>query len=277
MQNKFKVNIPLAILITLFSVLYQRSTGPTYPRKFTIKTEQGETKVKLLRSHVSDFDAPVQIPVLGKDPAGTLTYRRFPTNDEWHTVPLRVENNMLVGALPKQPPAGKHQYFLNVVFDGVNHQLGTAEDPITIRFKGDVPIYILGPHIFFMFFSMLIGLIAALEAFSKTQTYSRLSKVTLFCIVTGGMILGPIVQKFAFGVYWAGIPFGWDLTDNKLLLAVCGWIFAAIMNWKKAHRWSVMIAMGIQFATYLIPHSTMGSQLNYESGRVETLKEFKGP
>ena len=34
----------------------------------------------------------------------------------------------------------------------------------------------------------------------------------------GGMILGPIVQKYAFGAYWTGIPFGHDLTDAKNLV-----------------------------------------------------------
>ncbi len=47
------------------------------------------------------------------------------------------------------------------------------------------------------------------------------------------MILGPIVQKYAFGELWTGIPFGWDLTDNKTLIAFLFWILAVIMNRKK--------------------------------------------
>ncbi|MCK7537691.1 MAG: hypothetical protein MZV63_45435 [Marinilabiliales bacterium] len=48
-----------------------------------------------------------------------------------------------------------------------------------------------------------------------------------------GMILGPVVQKYAFGDLWTGIPFGWDLTDNKTLIAVFAWILAVVMNRKK--------------------------------------------
>ena len=46
-----------------------------------------------------------------------------------------------------------------------------------------------------------------------------LTFLTMGSLFLGGMLLGPIVQNFAFGDYWTGIPFGWDLTDNKTLLA----------------------------------------------------------
>ena len=277
MQNRFKVNIPLAIIITLISVLYQRATGPTYPQKFYLPSELGEVKVKLLRSHGGESDAPVQLPVLGKDPVATLTYKRWPTNDDWTTVTMQLKDNQLVAALPVQPPAGKHQYFVNYTYDGVNHTLGTEKEPITIRFKGDVPIFILAPHIFFMFLSMLIASLAALEAWSKTETYPLLAKTAFSSLFIGGMVLGPMVQKYAFGVFWAGIPFGWDLTDNKLLIGVVSWFIAAALNFKKPNRGAVITAAVILYAIYSIPHSTMGSQLNYDSGKVETLKELKGP
>ncbi len=56
---------------------------------------------------------------------------------------------------------------------------------------------------------------------------------TLFLFIAGGMILGPLVQYFAFGELWTGIPFGWDLTDNKTLIALIFWILAVVMNRKK--------------------------------------------
>jgi hypothetical protein len=46
------------------------------------------------------------------------------------------------------------------------------------------------------------------------------------------MILGPVVQKFAFGEYWTGFPFGTDLTDNKTLIAFIGWIIALVAVFK---------------------------------------------
>ena len=41
----------------------------------------------------------------------------------------------------------------------------------------------------------------------------------LLLLAVGGFILGPLVQNYAFGELWTGVPFGWDLTDNKTLIA----------------------------------------------------------
>ena len=84
------------------------------------------------------------------------------------------------------------------------------------------------------------------------------------------MILGPLVQKYAFGVYWAGFPFDWDLTDNKLLIAVIAWSIALILNIKKRNRFVTIIAAIVLIGVYSIPHSMQGSQYNYDQGKVET-------
>lgn len=270
MKNNFKVNIPLAVLITLLFVIYQRTTGPTYPKKFTIKHADAKAKVKLLRSQGGSIDAPIQIPILTENTTGTVTYKRFPTNDEWTTVELQKQNNQLVGSLPNQPPAGKIQYYITLNQDGEKVELGTEQKPVLIRYKGEVPTFILAPHIFFMFLSMLLAMLCALEAIKKTEAFPMIAKMTFGSLFIGGMILGPIVQKYAFGVYWAGFPFDWDLTDNKLLIGVLAWLTAMLLNLKKSNRIAAISAAAVLFGVYIIPHSTMGSQYNYEAGKVET-------
>jgi hypothetical protein len=87
----------------------------------------------------------------------------------------------------------------------------------------------------------------------------------------GGLILGPVVQKYAFGAYWTGWPFGQDLTDNKTLVA---WIFWAIALWRlhknPANRTWPAIAMVVLLLVFLIPHSMFGSELDYSTGEVTT-------
>lgn len=265
-KNNFKISIPIAILITLISIIYQRSTGPTYPKKFTVQN----TKLKFLRSHGGQTDAPLEIPKFTENTTATLTYKRYPTNDEWTEIPFNVEQNLLSAKLPNQPPAGKLQYFIKLNIDNQTHELGTAAEPILIRFKGDVPTFILAPHIFFMFLSMLLSGLAASEAFQNTESYRAITKATFFCLLVGGMILGPIVQKYAFDVYWAGFPFDWDLTDNKLLIGVLAWFTALMFNLKKKNRVATIMAAIILIGVYSIPHSMMGSQYNYEKGKIET-------
>ena len=67
MTQKFKITIPLAILVTLITVIYQRSTGPTYPKKFMIGEGDAAVKVKFPRSHGGSTDAPIEIPKVSKN------------------------------------------------------------------------------------------------------------------------------------------------------------------------------------------------------------------
>ena len=67
----------------------------------------------------------------------------------------------------------------------------------------------------------------------------------------GGMILGPIVQNFAFGELWTGVPFGWDLTDNKTLIAFLFWIIAVVMNRKKEKPLYTILAAVVLTADFL--------------------------
>jgi ABC-type uncharacterized transport system permease subunit len=89
-------------------------------------------------------------------------------------------------------------------------------------------------------------------------------------LTIGGFGLGMLVQHYAFGPYWTGIPFGWDMTDNKTLVAFLAWLVAVIAVWNKGkimqqpgRKWFVLAAAVITLLAYLIPHSVMGSELDY--------------
>ena len=113
---------------------------------------------------------------------------------------------------------------------------------------------------------MFLSTAAGLEALVKGKYIFQLTLWTSIFLFFGGMILGPVVQKFAFGEFWTGIPFGIDLTDNKTLIAMIAWLLAL---WKakneKSGRYWVIAAAIILLAVYSIPHSTLGSELNYET------------
>lgn len=271
-KHNFKISIPLAIVITLVAVIYQRSTGPTYPKKMYLPQGDDEILVKFPRSHGGKTDAPVEIPKLSDDMTGTITYKRFPTKDEWTTADFKDVGNRLIFNLPHQPPAGKFIYYMNIKYGEQNIDLASKDDPIMIRFKGAVPTFILAPHIFCMFLSMLLSVVALFEAFFNTQSYKLIGRITLGALMFGGMFLGPIVQKYAFGVYWAGFPYDWDLTDNKLLIGVLAWVMGVALSIKGEKKWPTIVAAIILFAVYSIPHSMMGSQYDYEKGEVITDK-----
>ena len=83
-------------------------------------------------------------------------------------------------------------------------------------------------------------------------------------LVIGGLMLGPIVQRIAFGAYWTGWPYGHDLTDNKTLIAFLAWLTATILAWRRANtRLAVTLGWVVMMGIFLIPHSARGSQLDW--------------
>jgi hypothetical protein len=119
-----------------------------------------------------------------------------------------------------------------------------------------------------MFIAMLFSTLAGLMAVIKYPLYNKYAVWTLVLFTAGGMVLGPIVQYDAFGDFWTGIPFGWDLTDNKTLIAFIFWVLAVIMNRKKERPVYVVLAAIVLLLVYSIPHSMFGSQLDYNTGTV---------
>jgi len=257
----------LAFAITLGAAFYQRATGPTNPKKTSVMINGVSSEQKLKRSQTNTRPCKIDL-TLPEDIKGTIFYRRFPSEAPWSSVTMERSDMHLTGVLPSQPAAGKLQYYI-VLNDADGSAIPVMKDnPVVIRFKGNVPAIIMIPHIIIMFIAMLLSNLSGLfGAFGKAG-YKRYGVITLMLLLAGGMILGPLVQYYAFGELWTGIPFGWDLTDNKTLVAIMFWIIAVVMNRRKESRaWTVIAAL-ILLLIYSIPHSLFGSQLNYESGEV---------
>ena len=143
------------------------------------------------------------------------------------------------------------------------------EDTLIIRFKDPVPLGVLVPHIIFMFIGLLVGVRTALGAAFHPVGLRKLAWTTLGLMTVGGMILGPIVQKYAFGAFWTGWPFGYDLTDNKTLIMWIVWVGVALVSGQAAlprdwvARGAILVAAVVMMTVYLIPHSLRGSELDY--------------
>jgi hypothetical protein len=90
---------------------------------------------------------------------------------------------------------------------------------------------------------------------------------TILSLLLGGFILGPLVQWYAFGVWWSGVPFGYDWTDNKVLVELIFWLLALYLNrGERRDRQSVVLAGIITLVVYFIPHSIFGSEYDYRTG-----------
>ncbi len=267
----------IAVVVMLSAAIYQRRTGPTYPFRGDLVVAGDTTSFRLIRSEETVRDAVVEVPVpAGEDVAGSLYWRRYPTDDPFTAVPMQRSGDTLTAPLPAQPAAGKLEYRIELNEpDGVVVRIpgdySADEATIIIRFKDPVPLGVLIPHVLFMFFAILVGVRSGLAAGVGRTDYRRYAWVALGLMSIGGMILGPIVQKHAFGAYWTGWPHGYDLTDNKTLIMWLVWVIAcAVLGLarksevrEKAGRAVVVVATLVMLAVYLVPHSFRGSELDY--------------
>jgi hypothetical protein len=242
-------------------------TGPTYPVRGTVNLGGEEIRLRLQRSHSIAGRQPIVVRVPDKAVSGEVEWRRFPTADPWRAEPLARDGDELRAELPPpteplMPAAGKLEYRVQLSRDGV--KAAFPEVPAITRFKGDVPAIVLSPHILAMFIGMLLSTRAALAALFGGRIRGA-TYLTLALLVAGGLILGPIVQKMAFGEYWTGVPWGWDLTDNKTLIAALAWALAAWRVHKgSGARPAVILAALATLVVFAIPHSVWGSEAKWQ-------------
>jgi hypothetical protein len=254
----------LAFIITLASAVYQRFTGPTYPVSGRVSLAGKELKYRLARSHGGKSNQPVEIKTGDPQITGDILWRRFRTDDPWTRVPMQFSDGVLKGELPWQPPAGKLEYQVELSAPGGAAPL-PASGPVVTRFKGDVPVVVLVLHIMAMFGGMLLSTRAGLEFLRPGGNLRRLTLWTICFLAVGGAFLGPLVQKYAFDAYWTGWPFGADLTDNKTAVALLGWIgvYFALKRSRRPQGWATLAAV-VTLAVFMIPHSVLGSELDYK-------------
>ena len=274
----------LAFLITISAAIYQRKTGPTYPKQQTVTANGISYQLKLVRSLGLDEDPAVKLAINDTSIKAKIYYRRYRSKDEFQTADFHFKSKPIHSYLmnkifkvdkdegfyaevPQQPAAGKIEYYFELTDrSGINTYL--KETPVVIRFKGGVPLAILLPHILFMFIAMLFSTLSGLLATFRIPSFREFGLWTFGCLFIGGMILGPLVQLYAFGELWTGVPFGWDLTDNKTLIAFLFWILAVIMNRRRDRPFYTVLASVVLLLIYSIPHSMFGSQLDYNTGSV---------
>ncbi len=259
----------LAVILMMATAVYQRRTGPTHPARGTVTLADTDIAYKLKRSETTGTDARMAVAVPDGPITGKLQWRRYPTQEAYTAIEMQRDGDELFAVLPTQPPAGKVEFRVQLEAEEQVAML-PVEGPSVLRYKGDVPAAVLIPHILFMFLGMVWGLRTMLELSAGRHRVRRQAWTSLALMVAGGLMLGPAVQYYAFGEAWTGVPFGWDLTDNKTLVMVVAWgIGCGFVGLKgeiaKRARVAMFVAGVVMLVVYLIPHSLFGSTLNYEA------------
>ncbi len=254
-----------AFVIAVVLGAFQRMTGPTYPVSGEARVGSAVVDYTLARSHGGDGGLAVSVPRTTPDLEGSVLWRRWPTDEEWRRLLMEPVAGDLMAVIPHQPPAGKVEYRILLEQEGARVSI-PAEETVVARFRGDVPAWVLIPHILAMFGAMLVAsrlLLGQLRGGGEERP--ALVLATMILLVVGGLFLGPVVQKFAFDAYWTGWPFGSDLTDNKTAVAVLAWLPATLLALRRRRtRLAVVLGWVVMMGVFLIPHSMRGSQLDWE-------------
>lgn len=264
-NKKYSLFWIFAIYFTVFAAEYQKMTGPTYPVSGKVTLNNNEINYKLIRTAENENDAEISLNVPDQSVTGTIKYRRFKSHDTLTSAKMVRSGDKLIFMMPRLAAAGKMMY--DITLQSGDEQVilaGRDGMPVVMRYKGHVPLPILIPHILCMFLGLLFSTRTAIEALIKGTSTYKYALLTLLFLIPGGLILGPFVQKFAFGAYWTGWPFGHDLTDNKTIIMVLVWVIAAIKLRKDPQNrvWPVVAAVMV-LIVFLIPHSALGSEIDY--------------
>jgi hypothetical protein len=272
MKKKTTLFWMLAILITLAAALFQRMTGPTNPKqvRFTLNGNEYRSKMPRSITNTGDFcNFNFTIKNLPDEVVASLFVRKYRSDEEWAQLPAARTGERFSVKLPIAPPAAKMEYYVSL-----ETEKGIARgENIVMRYKDNVPATLLIPHILLMFTAMLLSNLAGLLAFFRRERYMGYAKIAFACLLLGGLVLGCLVQKAAFGHYWTGFPLGNDMTDNKTLFVFLFWLIALIANWKSGKR-PVLVGLAAVFMllVYCIPHSLGGSEYDYQNREVMTGK-----
>ena len=200
----------MAIVITLSAAAYQRMTGPTYPLGGKVIIDGQEIKYKFGRSHGGNTNQLVSLYFSDSTYQAIIKFTYYKTDKPWQSIVMHWKDGHFSAELPNQPPAGKLEYYIRLSKQSQKYTIPIDRTVVT-RFKGEVPAIVLIPHVLFMFIAMLISSLSALEAVVEGKRLKFYVILTTIMLFMGGMILGPVVQKFAFGEFWTGVPFGFDL------------------------------------------------------------------
>ena len=183
----------------------------------------------------------------------------FPRMNNWSFWLLPVAGLFLMSSffLPGGAVAGKRD-----ILDRIDHDATAAKKIERILHPGTYNANPLSAAAAVTATTGGLGNIPVSLAEDAAAVFISIAAIALLGI--GGLFLGPLVQKAAFGAYWTGWPFGTDLTDNKTAVAVLAWVVAAFRaRGGRDARLAVGVAALVTLAVFMVPHSAWGSQVDW--------------
>ncbi|MFH1050501.1 MAG: hypothetical protein V1779_06170 [bacterium] len=280
-KNKSVILWAMSIILMAGVVVYQKTTGPTYPKKGDKEIYGINIDYSLPRSNDGAYTVKVLILDESRTLHGKYKIKRFKSHDDWSEYELQRNGDSLSFIIPHQSAAGKvmYQIFLTI---GDKPIIVLNKNPVVLRFRNNVPGVVVIFHLIFIFATITLSVRTGFEAFFRGNKVKIFTILTLLSLILGGFVFGPLMQKFAFGAYWTGWPMKGlfniaDLTDTKTFVALMFWLIALWATYKKpeGRKWQIAASI-VLIIVYMIPHSLLGSEIDYtkiEKKKIEQISE----
>jgi len=280
-----KLRIIIALLLTLVLLSIARRVSERKPELKVVEQEGTKIEHTTVVEKVGGGDVQIYAEISTPEPIADhkvkLVYRI--DQDDFLSVTMLSEDESsrnFFATIPSQEKGKRAYYYLTATDKSGNEvtlpdRVNLLNAPFMIKFKGIVALPIIGAHIFSMFATIIfvfLALFCSVDLLKGKQVLPKLSTYTVFTslfIFLGGFPLGFLVAHQTFGVAWGGIPFGWDITDNKTLILLAYWLVLLYLIRKTIAKrrvgldvvgnrlLSVMTILGVilTLLVYLIPHS----------------------
>jgi hypothetical protein len=236
--------IAVAILFTLLLLAFTRKTTAVRSVHLTVQQEG-----ILIDHHTVPKQMGDEIPVMSAKVEGAsevkLVYK-IGKDGHYQSVkmsPSAGEENVFEASIPLHPKGMKAWYYLEAVDQRAAEEVKVTLPqpnsgqikPIRHKFEGEVPAYIIVPHILSIFAAFLFATLTLFSAIDLKRGKGtlkrsvRLCGATLLLLFIGFFPFGWAMNYFAFGVLWEAFPFGRDVTDNKSQIMFLFWLVTLVM------------------------------------------------
>jgi hypothetical protein len=271
------LRVVIAVLMTLLVIVSARYFGPN--RSYVVEAAgmgiglshkaprghsgEGPAELDLKVDLKGIEESGLQVELVGQV-KNSQGFERFS--------PVRVEpepeGSMLVYTfeVPHKAPTTRYYYRFEARIQKGDPLVLQRDDgnPMMVKFKGNVPAWVVITHILAMFGGFFLLIWSALYAFrpafgkGDAKPAARLGLWAWITMFLGGLPIGFLMNYYAFDVFWEAFPFGKDVTDNKTQIALLLWGISVLALYIGKGKKAGLLAIGtalVVLAIFLIPHS----------------------
>ncbi|MEA2030035.1 MAG: hypothetical protein U9N55_00345 [candidate division Zixibacteria bacterium] len=283
------IRIIVALLLTLTLLYVARENSRGRPEFYT-HTENGYTfefnTVPKITEHKSDrlslkITGPFEPGIKAIFRQSLLEQDKNTNLAKYGTAPLSVEDSA-AGIFYAQTTAGDkggRTWYYFEIRDNVGGLRASLRmpngEPFMLKYIGEVPSVALFFHILFMFATVFFAILGALYGFDLVRNRTNAHQFAMIFFITtvsaflGCYPFGFMMNHYAFGTIWEGVPFGTDATDNKTQLLFVYLVFITLSSIGSLTRgkigrnifslrtlgWFGIGSFFVLLGIYLIPHS----------------------